>query len=139
MVRAYLRFSLMLSLLLLIGCADSDNPTSSVPTGSACLFVANRTTLSVVNLETSEIANDVFGVGNAPNDLLIMNDLQAVVNSLSNDLNFFRIAQDGSLTPDGVADVGVAQNNNPWAAVSDTPSAISGSRGSTPSTASIAA
>jgi DNA-binding beta-propeller fold protein YncE len=42
-----------------------------------------------------------------------------VVNSLSNDLNFFRISRDGFLSPDGVVDVGVSQNNNPWAAAPD--------------------
>ena len=114
-------FSLsILMTLCLIGCAeDVGNSLPMIPVGSTCLFVANMTTLSVINLETGEVANDVFGVGNAPNDMVIVEDLLVVVNSLSNDLNFFRISADGYMSPDGVVDVGVSQNNNPWAAVPD--------------------
>ncbi len=120
MARVVLLSFSILMMLCLIGCAeDDDNFVSVFPTGATCLFVANTTTLSVINLETGEIANDVFGVGNAPNDIVMVGDLLVVVNSLSNDLNFFRISRGGSVSPDGVVDVGVSQNNNPWAAASD--------------------
>lgn len=120
MARVVLLSVSILMTLCLIGCAeDVGNRVPMIPVGSTCLFVANMTTLSVIDLETGEVANDVFGLGNAPNDLAIVGDLLVVVNSLSNDLNFFRIARDGSLSPDGVADVGIAQNNNPWAAAPD--------------------
>ncbi|MBU1937345.1 SMP-30/gluconolactonase/LRE family protein, partial [bacterium] len=113
---------LLLSLFILIfaiGCDNSENSSSPIQTGPTNLFVANTTTLSVINLESGDVSNDVFGLGNSPNDMTITGDLLIVVNSLSNDLNFFHISDDGTLSPDGVADVGVAQNNNPWAVAAD--------------------
>jgi hypothetical protein len=86
---------------------------------SVSLLVANLTTLSAVNLESGDIANNIFGLGNAPNDMVIAEDWLVVVNSLSNDLNFFRITGNRFLFFDGVTDVGLAQNNNPWAAAPD--------------------
>ncbi len=114
--------ALLLSLLVLIfaiGCDESEDNSPPIQTGPTNLFVANMTTLSVINLESGDVSNDVFGLGNSPNDMTIAGDLLIVVNSLSNDLNFFHIADDGTLSPDGVVDVGVAQNNNPWAVASD--------------------
>ena len=113
---------LLLSLLLLIfviGCDNSNVSSLPIQTGPTNLFVANMTTLSVIDLELGDVSNDVFGLGNAPNDMTIVGDLLVVVNSVSNDLNFFHIADDGTLSPDDVVDVGVAQNNNPWAVASD--------------------
>ncbi len=106
-------------LIFAMGCDNSENSSSPIQTGPTNLFVANTTTLSVINLESGDVSNDVFGLGNSPNGMTITGNLLVVVNSLSNDLNFFRIGSDGTLSSDGVADVGVAQNNNPWAVVPD--------------------
>ena len=108
-----------LAAILAIGCDNSEDNSLPIQTGATNLFVANMTTLSVIDLESGDVSNDVFGLGNAPNDMIITGDLLVVVNSLSNDLNFFHIADDGTLSPNGVVDVGVAQNNNPWAVASD--------------------
>jgi hypothetical protein len=120
MVRVGLVSFPMLMMLFIVGCSEDDgNSPPMIQLGSTCLLVANMTTLSVINLETGEVANDVFGLGIAPNDIALVGDLVVVVNSTSNDLNFFRISGDGYMYPDGVVDVGVSQNNNPWAAAPD--------------------
>jgi DNA-binding beta-propeller fold protein YncE len=109
----------LLLCLMLLGCTENGGSPISFQTESGSLFVANMTTLSVINLETRRVSNDIFGLGNAPNDMVMAENLLIVVNSISNDLNFFRFNQNGSLVSDGVADVGLAQNNNPWAAAPD--------------------
>ncbi|MBM3324761.1 MAG: hypothetical protein FJY66_03755, partial [Calditrichaeota bacterium] len=111
--------TLLVAFLFLFGCTDDNNPATSFQVGPASLFVANMTTLSVINLETATVANDIFGLGNAPNDMIVAANTLIVLNSISNDLNFFRVNRDGSLSVDGTADVGLAQNNNPWAAAMD--------------------
>ena len=108
-----------LILIFTIGCDNTEDNSLPIETGVKNLFVANMTTLSVINLDSGNVSNDVFGLGNAPNDMIITGDFLIVINSLSNDLNFFHISDDGTLSPDGVVDVGVAQNNNPWAAAPD--------------------
>jgi DNA-binding beta-propeller fold protein YncE len=108
----------VVAIFLLLGCADEESEVPpSVPIEPASLFVANMTTLSVINLEAGTVENNVFGLGNAPNDMALAGDLLVVVNSLSNDLNFFRVTQGNGLLPDGV--VGLGQYDNPWAATAD--------------------
>jgi YVTN family beta-propeller protein len=109
----------LLTLIFIIGCDNSDDDSPPIQTGPTNLFIANTTTLSVINLESGDVSNDVFGLGNSPNSMTITGDLLIVVNSLSNDLNFFRISSDGTLSADGIADIGLAQNNNPWAVAAD--------------------
>lgn len=119
MKKALHLFIYLFILILTVGCDEDNDSPPMIKTGPKNLFVANMTTLSVIDLENGAVANDVFGLGNAPNDIVIDGNLLIVVNSVSNDLNYFQFAQDGSLTPDGVVGIGVAQNNNPWAAAPD--------------------
>ncbi len=118
MFKSLLIFIFMVAILFLLGCAeDAKDFPSSAAVEQTSLFVANMATLSVINLEAGTIENNVFGLGNAPNDMTFAGDLLIVVNSLSNDLNFFRVTQGNALLPYGVVKLG--QYDNPWAAASD--------------------
>jgi len=118
MFKSVLIFIFIVAIFLLLGCADEESEVPPPgPIEPASLFVANMTTLSVINLEAGTVENNVFGLGSSPNDMTFVENLLIVVNSLSNDLNFFRVIQNDSLLSDGVVELG--QYDNPWAATSD--------------------
>ena len=76
----------LLSFLLifsLIGCGDDDDDDNdSLPEVSTAAYIVNggAQTLSVFNIETSEVTNDVLNVGNIPSDIKIRGDKAYVVN-----------------------------------------------------------
>ena len=87
--KKFLLFQILVIItLLFMGCDDTDDSVPAAHIGPTSLFVANMSTLSVINLETGDILNDAFGLGIAPNDVLYDGNLLIVVNSSSNNLNF---------------------------------------------------
>jgi DNA-binding beta-propeller fold protein YncE len=118
MYKSFLIFIFITPILFVAGCEDNtNNSLSSVSPGQTSLYVANMSTLSVINLESGMVENDVFGLGNAPNDIVSVGNRLIVVNSLSNDLNFFHVVTENRLLQDGV--VALNLYDNPWAATSD--------------------
>jgi YVTN family beta-propeller protein len=88
----------------LIGCGE-DEEEGEVPEISRAAYIINGSaeTLSVFDIETSEVENDVLTVGKWPADIRIWADKAYVVNTGDNNIQIIDLE---SLTQVGVIDVG---------------------------------
>ncbi|MBD3182994.1 hypothetical protein GF312_11935 [Candidatus Poribacteria bacterium] len=97
--------SLMLSVMLL-GCGEDDEEDEEIiPEVSKAAYIINglAETMSVFDIETNEMQNDVVTVGKWPNDIKIKENKAYVVNTGDNNVQVFEL--DG-LTQVGIIDTG---------------------------------
>lgn len=112
-----LSFFLLTALVLFIsGCDDSSSePQGSIP--GSVIYVANygggAGNISTISHIDDVVSNGVAGVGDTPNHMFIRDDMLYVLNSGSNNMNIFEIADDNVLTLVDTLDLGVEQNNSP--------------------------
>lgn len=102
--------------IFFFGC-DSDSETTKVAPVSKAIIAVNSLgkTLSIVNLETEEIQNNIVGVGLSPNQVVLKDSLVLVVNSQSNDLTAFYFNSNDSLVTLGTFPLAEdSENKNPW-------------------------
>ena len=93
----------LLLIFSLMGCGEDDE--GEIPEVSRAAYILNGAaeTLSVFNLETSEMENDVLPVGKWPNDIQIVDNKAYVVNTGDNNVQIIDLA---TLTDTGIIDVG---------------------------------
>jgi len=104
--RASSVFAGLLSFLLifgLMGCGEDEE--EPIPEVSKAAYIVNGAaeTLSVLDIETSEVTNDVLTVGKWPNDIRILGDQAYVVNTGDNNVQIVDL--EGLVTV-GIIDIG---------------------------------
>ncbi|KAA3599398.1 MAG: hypothetical protein DWQ06_10830 [Calditrichaeota bacterium] len=107
---------LLILSIFFIGC-ESDSEEQKVQPVSKAIIAVNSLgkTLSIVNLETEEIQNNIVGVGLSPNQVVLKDSLVLVINSQSNDLTAFYFNSNDSLILLGTFPLAEeAENKNPW-------------------------
>lgn len=104
-----LGLSVLFLFTLFIGCEDEPTKVEAPETATA-LYVLNSggQSISVVDLETDSIYNNVATVGTWPNQLVYKDDKLYCVNSGSNNIMIFDV-DDFTATP-GVIDLGTGHN-----------------------------
>jgi len=98
-----------MSIALFMGCEDEPTKVEAPETATA-LYVLNSggQSISVVDLETDSVYNNVATVGTWPNQLVYKDDKLYCVNSGSNNIMIFNV-DDFTATP-GVIDLGTGHN-----------------------------
>jgi len=104
-----LGLSVLFLFTLFIGCEDEPTKVEAPETATA-LYVLNSggQSISVVDLETDSVYNNVATVGTWPNQLVYKDDKLYCVNSGSNNIMIFDV-DDFTVTP-GVIDLGTGHN-----------------------------
>ncbi len=96
---------LSFSIILAIVSCGEDEEEAEIPQVSRAAYIVNGAaeTLSVFDIETSEMKNDVLTLGKIPNDIKIQGDKAYVVNYGDNNVQIIDLE---SLTDIGIIDVG---------------------------------
>ena len=94
-----------LCLFGLMGCGEDEEEISELPEVARAAYIVNGSaqTISVFDIETSEVKNDVLTVGKWPADIKIWGDKAYVVNTGDNNVQIIDLE---SLTDVGVIDIG---------------------------------
>ncbi len=111
-------FCLTVGLIIISGITGcSDEPTTGplIPQSRSLLAIAGSSTLTLYDLEMNTILDGHLGLGNAPNWIESNAEHLYVINSMSNDICVFRYTEE-SIDFDGIFDLGLAYNRNPYAA-----------------------
>ena len=92
-----------LLIFILMGCGEDEE--EELPVASKAVYIVNGAaeTLSVFDVETSEMQNDVLTVGKWPNDIQIVDSKAYVVNTGDNNVQIIDLE---TLTEAGVIDIG---------------------------------
>ncbi len=107
---------LLILSIFFFGC-ESDSEEQKIQPVSKAIIAVNSLgkTLSIVNLETEEIQNNIVGVGLSPNQVVLKDSLVLVLNSQSNDLTAFYFNSNDSLVTLGTFPLAEdSENKNPW-------------------------
>ncbi len=100
--------------VLFTGCSDEESPTEPViVTGSRYLTIAGESSLSIMDLETSEFVDVELGLGSFSNWIIPDNDHLYVINSGSNDISVFSNL-DSTFNFEELIDIGQERNLNPY-------------------------
>ena len=96
---------LSFSIIFAIVSCGEDEEEAEIPQVSRAAYIVNGAaeTLSVFDIETSEMKNDVLTLGKIPNDIKIQGDKAYVVNYGDNNVQIIDLE---SLTDIGIIDVG---------------------------------
>ena len=121
LIISLLSFSLIFALVC---CGEDDDEEVDVPQVSRAAYIVNGAaeTLSVFDIETSEMKNDVLTLGKIPSDIRIHEDKAYVVNYGDNSVQIIDLE---SLTETGIIDVGDGAGPEKIAFVDDSKAYVS--------------
>jgi len=123
MRKYFLITTLILScLLVFFGCSEDEDTNGVVTTKSAYIMNGAAQTLSIFDISTKKITNDVLPIGKYPNDIKVRGDFLYVVNSGDNNV---QIIDTNNNTSAGVIDIGDNTMPEKIAFVSDTKAYVS--------------